>query len=287
MAPPNRTAPSAAQQQGMSIETAFQQVRQAMAMLYHTMTRTRQKVYAMEARQRLADLGRKPAMPIEFRAQFGEDLLIYDMFDGKADGFFIEVGAFDGYNYSVTYALEAMGWKGLLIEAIPDRAAECKARRANSRVVNAALSRRGSTGETSFTITADQYGGMLSYHTTTAQHLSGTKEAPKTVVTVPLTTMDDLLKDNPPTAAGGTGEIDVASIDVEGGEVPLLQGFDLHKHRPKVLLLEDNSRGADTALRDYMSTQPYVMCGWLEVNAVYVRADLTDMQKKVMRIFRP
>lgn len=282
MAPPTKNAPSA-QQQGVSIEAAFQQMRLAMASIYHSLTRTRQKVYALEASNSLAAAGRKAAMPVEFRAQFGEDLLIYDLFDGKLDGFFIEVGAFDGYNYSVTYALEAMGWKGLLIEAIPDRAKECKERRKNSRVVNAALSRRGSTGETSFTITTDQYGGMLSYHTTTQQHLNDTQRAAKTVVTVPLTTMDDLLKDGVPPP----GEIDVASIDVEGGELALLQGFDLHKHRPKVLLLEDNSRGADTSLREYMSTQPYVMCGWLEVNAVFVRADLTEMQKKVTRIFRP
>lgn len=280
MAPPTKS-PTAAQQQGISIEAAFQQVRLGLATIHHALTRTRQKVYAMEATNNLAAAGRKPTMPIEFRAQFGEDLLIYDLFDGKPDGYFIEVGAFDGYNYSVTYALEAMGWKGLLIEAIPDRAKECKERRKNARVVNAALSRRGSTGETTFTITTDQYGGMLSYHTTTQQHLNDTQKAPKATVTVPLTTMDDLLKE------GAPSEIDVASIDVEGGEVPLLQGFDLHKHRPKVLLLEDNSRGADAALREYMSTQPYVMCGWLEVNAVFIRADLTDLQKKVVRLFRP
>lgn len=275
--PPFPTRPA---QPPSPVDAAFQQMRLAVASIYHTLTRTRQKVYAMEAAQRLAALGRKPALPIEFRSQFGEDLLLYDLFDGKPDGFFIEVGAFDGYNYSVTYALEAMGWKGLLIEAIPDRAAECKARRTNSRVVNAALSRRGSAGETPFTVTTDQYGGMLSYHSTTPQHLNDTKNAPKTSVTVPLTTMDDLLKDH-------AGEIDVASIDVEGGEVALLQGFDLHKHRPRVLLLEDNTQGADPALRLYMSTQPYVMCGWLEVNAIFVRADLTDLQQKVIRTFRP
>jgi len=238
------------------------------------------RVHTLDAHHRLALAGRTPRYPVEFRSEYGEDVWLWELFDGKHDGFFIEVGAFDGYNYSVTYALEAMGWKGLLIEAIPDRAAECKARRTNSRVVNAALSRRGSTGETQFTVTTDQYGGMLSYHSTTQQHLNDTRNAPKTTVTVPLTSMDDLLKDH-------SGEIDVASIDVEGGEVALLQGFDLHKHRPRVLLLEDNTQGADPALRQYMSTQPYVMCGWLEVNAIFVRADLTDLQQKVMRIFRP
>lgn len=246
--------------------------------MFLQLLQTRQKVYGLEAREKLAASGRKPRMPLEFRAQYGEDLLIYDVFEGKPEGFFIEVGAFDGYHYSVTYGLEAMGWNGLLIEAIPERAEQCRQRRPHSRVVNAALSRRGSSGTTEFTVTEDQYGGMLSYHTTTKDHLASTAPAKKTLVSVSLTCMDELLKDH-------TGEIDVASIDVEGGEVPLLQGFDLHKHRPKLLLLEDNSRGANPALREYMATQPYTLIAWLEVNAVYVRADLIDLQRRVRSIF--
>lgn len=262
------------------IEQALMQQRQMLGVLYTSLTRTRQRLYALEAAEKLRALGRAPAMPIEFRSQFGEDLLLYDAFDGKTDGFFIEVGAFDGYNYSVTYALEAMGWKGLLIEAIPPRAEECKARRKNSRVVNAALSRRGSTGTAAFTVTQDQYGGMLSYLNTTAQHVQDTSHAARSTVEVPVTSMDELLKDH-------SGEIDVASIDVEGGEVPLLQGFDLHKHRPKLLLLEDNSRGADPALAQYMGTQPYTFTGWLEVNSVWVRADLPDLRNRIVRAFQP
>ncbi|MFM9957992.1 MAG: FkbM family methyltransferase [Phycisphaerales bacterium] len=281
--PPVANRPAAAPANQLSpVEQAVLQMRGALGQMYHTLTRTRQKVYALEAAARLRAAGKEPALPVEFRSQFGEDLLLYDLFEGQLEGNFIEVGAFDGYNYSVTYALEAMGWKGLLIEAIPDKAEQCAKRRVNSQVVHAALSRRGSTGQAEFTVTTDQYGGMLSYHTTTAQHLRDTQPAPKSVVSVPLTSMDDLLEKHPPSG----GEIDVAVIDVEGGEVALLQGFDLHKHRPKVLMIEDNSRGSDPALRNYMSTQPYVMCGWMEVNAVFVRADLTELQRRMARIFR-
>lgn len=265
------------------MEAAIGQLRGLFKQQAHLLTRTRQKVFALEAAQRLAEMGRKPVYPIEFRSQFGEDLLIYNAFDGKPDGYFIEVGAFDGYQYSTTYGLECMGWTGLLIEGIPERAKSCAERRKHARVVNAALSRKGSTGTASFTVTEDPYGGMLSYLNTTHQHLAGITNAKKTSVTVPLTTMDDLLAQEPPPG----GEIDVASIDVEGGELPLLQGFDLHKHRPKLLLLEENSRGADPALANYMSTQPYVNMGWIEFNAIYVRADLTDLQHRLSLAFKP
>lgn len=242
------------------------------------MKATRQRLYALEASQRLAASGRQPRYPVEFKSQFGEDLLVYDLFEGKPEGFFIEVGAFDGYDLSVTYALECMGWNGLLIEAIPNRAEQCAARRKHSRVAHAALSRRGSTGTTTFTVTEDIYGGMLSYHHQNADHVKSIGTLKRKTVTVPLTTMDELLKDH-------QGEIDLASIDVEGGEVPLLQGFDLMKHRPKVLLLEENTGGKDQTLANYMKTQPYVMMGWLEVNMVFVRADLTDLQVRCHRLF--
>lgn len=239
---------------------------------------TRQRLYALEASHRLAAVARQPRYPIEFKSQFGEDLLIYDLFDGKPEGFFIEVGAFNGYDLSVTYGLECMGWNGLLIEAIPERAQQCRERRKHSRVVHAALSRRGSEGTTTFTVTDDDYGGMLSYHHPDAHHVKGVSALNRKTVTVPLTTMDELLKDH-------GGEIDAASIDVEGGEVPLLQGFDLMKHRPKLLLLEENTGGKDPSLANYMKTQPYVLMGWIEVNMVYIRADLTDLQARCRRLF--
>lgn len=263
----SRAAPPLSQANLQNILGSLQQGYGALA---HQQMRLKQKVYALEAAEKLRALNRAPALPIEFKSQFGEDLFIWDLLGGKLDGFFIEVGAFDGYNYAVTYALEAVGWKGLLIEAIPERADACAKLRKNSRVVNAALSRRGSTGTTSFTVTEDQWGGMLSYLDANTDHAKSQAGAKKRTVTVPLTTMNELLKDH-------TGPIDVAVIDVEGGEVPLLDGFDLLKFKPKVLMLEDNTRGQDPALANYMSTLPYRQVGWVEVNRVYVRADATDV----------
>jgi len=40
-------------------------------------------------------------------------------------------------------------------------------------------------------------------------------------------------------------------IDVEGGELEVLDGFDLQIQRPRVLIIEDNSMGRDPALRNF------------------------------------
>ncbi|MEK6700803.1 MAG: FkbM family methyltransferase [Planctomycetota bacterium] len=242
---------------------------------------TRRRVARLEALASLAAANRKATMPVLFQSQFGEDALVWSLLDGQLDGFFIEVGAFDGWNYSTTYAFEAIGWKGLLIEAIPERCEVCRKGRAGSRVVNAALSRRGSAGDATFTIVQDHYGGMLSYNTTTPDHLGDLRQGGFRTrpVTVPLTSMDALLE-------GHKGEIDFASIDVEGGEADVLDGFDLDRWKPKVLLIEDNNRN-NAAVRAHMQRFPYRFAGWLFVNAVYVRTDQPMVMRRAMELLTP
>jgi FkbM family methyltransferase len=246
----------------------FQSVQQFTTLIWNRLTRIDQRLTGLEARDALRAAGRSPTMPLEFRAQYGEDMMAWQLAGRKLDGFFIEVGAFNGYDFSVTYALEAMGWRGLLIEAIPERAAECAARRKNSRVVHAALGPAGVSGTTTFNRVEDDFGGMLSGREMTAelrQTLSENRYGHR-VIEVPVTSMDALLE-------GHSGGIDIAVIDVEGGELDLLRGFDLNKHRPSVLFIEDNVAGGAPELEAYMATQPYRMCGWISVNRLYVRQD--------------
>ena len=231
---------------------------------------SRKRLAAMEAQLAITQAGRSPRYPIEFRSQFGEDLWIWDIFNGQTEGFFIELGAFDGYDFSVTYALEAMGWNGLLIEALPGPFAKCRERRRHSRVENVALGRRGATGTVKFVRVEDHHGGMFSYADVPTKHAERVTNFKKHTIDAKLTWMDNLLADH-------TGPIDVVSIDVEGGELDVLHGFDLEKYRPRVLLIEDVQLGSDPALADYMATKPYVLAGWVSVNRCYVQKDETTL----------
>lgn len=287
---------------GHGIEQALHELVRINAALNHEVMQqaflladSRRRVAKMEAEMTLRDRGGTPRMPIDFRSQYGEDALIWSLFDGKTDGFFIEVGAFDGYHYSTSYGLEAAGWTGLLIEAIPERYEQCAARRPGARVVNAALGKRGSAGTATFTVVQDNYGGMLSYHTTDEEHLSDLRQGQflKKSVTVPLTTMDALL-DSHPKVSGPGGEVplrvDAASIDVEGGELNLLDGFDLARWKPTVLIVEDNSKGQSPLGKDViacLTRAGYVRMGWLFVNGVFVRKDVPEVFDRAMKIMRP
>lgn len=239
-----------------------------------------QKIAALEAESILREEGRVPRMPIEFRSQYGEDVFIWDILERPMGGFFIEVGAFDGYSYSTTYALEALGWTGLLIEAIPERAAQCAMRRRGSRVVQAALSAPGSPPTARFHLAKDVYGGMLS-HMPVGPLRSAKLDADGIVrspIEVPVKTMDELLE-------GHEVGIDVAVIDVEGHEVPLLRGFDLERHRPRILLIEDNNTERDEALSAYMGTKPYTQVAWVGVSRAFAHNDFAPEAQRRLRRF--
>ena len=229
------------------------------ASLERQLRRARQRIYALEAESRLRWAGKQPRFPVEFTSQHGEDLLLWDLFGGKTEGFFIEAGAFDGYHFSVTYPFEAVGWSGLLVEAIPEPYQRCAQLRTASRVVHAALSNGSASGETEFTVTADPFGGMLS-------HLPGrgyphlVPDVPTRTVRVPLTNLDALLSDH-------QGGIDLVVLDVEGAEPDALDGFDLTRYRPAILLIES---GDDSAVRQRVERHPYRFVGKLQTNMLFI-----------------
>src|SRR5215208_4978314 len=55
-------------------------------------------------------------------------------------GVFVEAGAFDGYEQSNTYFLERFrGWRGVLVEPVPELYREARLNRTRSQVFNCAL----------------------------------------------------------------------------------------------------------------------------------------------------
>jgi FkbM family methyltransferase len=233
--------------------------------------RLRRMVYADRAGVALARAGRAPRLPMEFPSQFGEDMLLWDLFEGKMEGFYIEVGAHDGQSDSVTYPFEAAGWTGLLVEPLPDRYKACAAVRVHSRVVHAALSRRGLAGTASLDVIAGGEGdpemAHLSDKALTGVYTSQYKSwATVDTVQVPLTYMDALLAEH-------SGPIDFAVIDVEGAELDLLDGFDLGRFRVRVILIEDWHMGRSDDIRAYLEQRGYEQVMWFGYNRLCIRRD--------------
>ncbi len=57
-------------------------------------------------------------MTFQSRSQAGQDLWVWEMTEHKTDGFYVDIGCNDPVFHSNTYALEKVGWNGLLVDVV-------------------------------------------------------------------------------------------------------------------------------------------------------------------------
>jgi FkbM family methyltransferase len=154
-------------------------------------------------------------------------------------GFFIEAGANDGRSQSNTYWLERFrGWRGLLVEGVPELAAAARRNRPRATVVNAALVADASVKEVTMK-TANLMSivkGARGSDASDEAHVRSGAEVQRGVevreIRVPARTLTSILDELRPS------RIDLFSLDVEGYELEVLKGLDLARHRPRYILVE-------------------------------------------------
>jgi FkbM family methyltransferase len=144
-------------------------------------------------------------------------------FLGSAGGYFVDVGANDPQNGSQTWHLEQDGWSGILIEPQPQLAERLREER-RAEVVAVACSSPANSGRLMELHCAGPQSSLEKGWTTT-----------QSTVQVPVKSLNEVL-----TAARARSPIDFLSIDVEGHGLQVLQGIDLDRWRPRLILLEDH-----------------------------------------------
>lgn len=157
----------------------------------------------------------------------------------ERDGVFIEAGAFDGYGQSNTYWFERFrGWSGVLIEPIPQLAAQARRERPRSQVFEFALVApdfpeehvRMRFGGTMSILIYDSDGSKRAI--THAENGAALVLEEPYDLTVPTKTLSAVLDQ------AGISDVDLLSLDVEGYESEVLKGLDLSRHAPRYILLE-------------------------------------------------
>jgi FkbM family methyltransferase len=176
------------------------------------------------------------------RSQHGEDLALYSRFP-KSSGFYVEVGALDGVELSNTHYFEhALNWRGVLVEANPLKAEECRINRPQSTVAAVAVtSPDQANGTLPFSVAVGFEAlstlNLTSWAKEILDRAASEREISIQNIDVPTRTLDSVLSE-----AGCPPDFDFMTIDIEGYEVPALRGFSLGTlWRPQVFIIENGS----------------------------------------------
>jgi len=184
------------------------------------------------------------------------------------NGFFIEAGANNGISQSNTLYFEKyMSWRGLLIEAIPALAEQCRKNRRKCIVENCALVSKNYPDdhiEMQYCNLMSLVKGGLGNQETETLHLESGKKFLRPdeeiyAVSVPTATLSSILDKHK------ISKVDLLSLDVEGYEPEVLQGIDFYRHRPVFMLIEVRDR----SLVETIISPWYKLIAILSINSDY------------------
>lgn len=205
---------------------------------------------------------------VEQWSQLGQDVYaLYTIHQGKKDGYFVDVGAYDGKSFSNTYLLEKVGWKGICVEPHPLEFKLMKKYRKKSIHVRAAVYSKSNL-EFEFASA-----GMLSGITSHIDcHTSVTSKATK-MYKVKTKTLTDILNE-----AKAPKIIDFLSIDTEGSELHVLQGIDFEKYTFKYITIEHNFvEPRRTQMRSILESNGYLFHRQNQWDDDYIHASLSEI----------
>jgi FkbM family methyltransferase len=182
-------------------------------------------------------------------SQIGQDLFVIEkVYNGKRNGFFVDIGATAGIRISNTYLLEKdFGWKGICIEPNPNFFKKLKKNRKATCLRCAVYSENDK--EMEFAI-AGVLSGILDH---IDFHKSARKREKISVKTKTLTRV--LNEQKAPTF------IDYLSLDTEGSELEVLRGIDFEKYTFGCITVEHNwVEPRRTEMKDLLLNNGYVFC---------------------------
>lgn len=161
-------------------------------------------------------------------SQFGQDIhALLSVYKGKRDGYFIEVGAYDGIESSNTYLMEKdYNWKGICVECNPEKYNMLKK---NRKSINLDCAVYDTNDELMEFFISGGFSGLVK--TNNHQHIVNDQKI--FVKTKKLTTILE--------EANAPHFIEYLSLDTEGSEYDILNSHDFNKYTFGYICVEHNN----------------------------------------------
>jgi FkbM family methyltransferase len=201
-----------------------------------------------------------------FYSQIGQDQRVVEIYQGKRDGYFVDIGAWDGVAISNSVSLErSYGWKGICVEALPAEFELCKKNRECICIQAAAYSTSGLVLD--FVVSE-----VLSGIRENIDCYLNVKTSDKSI-SVTTKTVTEMLDEN-----GAPNFIEYLSIDTEGSEFEVLKGIDFSKYSFGYVTIEHNNvEPRRSNMRGILLENGYVYLGENHCDDNYVNSRFEEL----------
>jgi len=174
-----------------------------------------------------------------YYSQYYEDYILGYVFKGHEHGFYVDVGANDPDDMSVTKYFYLAGWRGINIEPIPELIEKLNKSRPEDTNKGVAIS--NNPGELPFYKGVKNSGLSTLSPKITASHRANGYEFTK--IMIPVTTLTAVLDEH----AKGKSEITFLNVDVEGFEKQVFSSIDFTRYQPRVIMAESTAPLTESA----------------------------------------
>lgn len=204
-----------------------------------------------------SDFGVKRLGEENFYSQYRQDMLLrLFLFPGKSDGVFIDIGGNHPVTINNTYYYEQIGWTGLAFEPVKSKNLLWREAR-RTECLPIALGKEEAEAE------------FVEYEDDVMSGFKGEVDfdgAVKDIYTVKVRPLKEVLKER------GIKHVDFMSIDVEGGEIEVLEGIDFDAVHIYCILIENN-KGTKKAkrVRQFLIKNGYFLFGRLWLDDVWIK----------------
>ena len=210
----------------------------------------------------------------------GVDILIENIFRNQKNGFYIDVGCQHPIKNNNTYLLHKRGWSGINIDLDKDNIDLFNVSRISDDNINIAASNRINEVDLFF------FHKKSPINTIDKRTSQFQKAKISSIKKIKTNTLNNIIK----SSKYSNKKIDLLSIDVEGHELPVLEGLDFNKYSPNVIVVEyldlnvskleiknlNIENVINSEIYKFLTLKKYILVNSIYSDLIFIKSDFRD-----------
>ena len=210
----------------------------------------------------------------------GVDILIENIFRNQKNGFYIDVGCQHPIKNNNTYLLHKKGWSGINIDLDKDNIDLFNFSRISDDNINIAASNKINEVDLFF------FHKKSPINTIDKRTSQFQKAKISSIKKIKTNTLNNIIK----SSKYSNKKIDLLSIDVEGHELPVLEGLDFDKYSPNVIVVEyldlnvskleiknlNIENVINSEIYKFLTLKRYILVNSIYSDLIFIKSDFRD-----------